>query len=85
MGKWEDVLTAVLSGEHDSGIRFADLDALLRRQGFALRVRGSHHIFQRTGYAPINLQPDGAMAKPYQVRQVRRVLAEGATPWTMKS
>ena len=39
------------------------------------RIRGSHHIFTITGAAEIlNLQPRGAQAKPYQVKQVRKLL-----------
>lgn len=65
----------VLRGSSDAGIRFADLRALLLRLGFAERIKGSHHIFTRDGVAEIlNLQPNGSMAKPYQVKQVRRVL-----------
>jgi hypothetical protein len=64
-----------LRGSSDAGIRFADLRALLLRLGFAERIKGSHHIFTRDGVAEIlNLQPNGSMAKPYQVKQVRRVL-----------
>lgn len=37
--------------------------------------RGDHHIFTRDDVAEIlNLQPRDAMAKPYQVRQVRSVI-----------
>ena len=58
-------------------IRFDDLRALLRRLGFAERIKGSHHIFTREGVDEIlNLQPRGSMAKPYQVKQVRRVLVQ---------
>jgi hypothetical protein len=43
--------------------------------GFDERIRGSHHIFTREGVADIlNLQPFGAQAKPYQVKQVRNVI-----------
>ena len=77
MGKWETILRDVLSGERDNGIRFDGLCGLLKRKGFAVRIRGSHHLYQRVGFAPVNLQPAGAMAKPYQVRQVRRVLQDG--------
>jgi hypothetical protein len=42
---------------------------------FEERTRGSHHVFIRPGVEElINLQRDGNMAKPYQVRQVRTVL-----------
>jgi hypothetical protein len=53
------------------------LCALLGRLGFAERIRGSHHIFNRDGVDEIlNLQPKGSMAKPYQVKQVHRVLVQ---------
>jgi len=40
-----------------------------------MRVSGSHHIFTQTGVMErINLQQEGSKAKPYQVRQVRRIL-----------
>jgi len=41
-------------------------------------VRGSHHIFSRTGVAEIlKVQPrDGGLAKPYQVKQVRNVVVK---------
>jgi len=43
--------------------------------GFAERVRGSHHVFVRSGIQDmINLQREGRLAKPYQVRQVREVI-----------
>jgi len=61
----------------DPGIRFDGLRAVLRRLGFAERIKGSHHIFIREGVDEIlNLQPRGSMAKPYQVKQVRRVLVQ---------
>jgi virulence-associated protein VapD len=61
----------------DASIRFDDLRSLLRRLGFEERIKGSHHIFTREGVEEIlNLQPRGSMAKPYQVRQVRKVLVQ---------
>jgi hypothetical protein len=48
---------------------------LLRRLGFDERVRGSHHILTREGVKEIiNLQPMGAKAKAYQVKQVRSLI-----------
>jgi hypothetical protein len=73
----ESVLARVLRGSSDAGIRFDDLRVLLRRLGFAERIKGSHHIFTREGVDDIlNLQPRGSLAKPYQVKQVRRVLVQ---------
>lgn len=73
----EPVLLRVLRGSSDGNIRFSDLRSLLLRLGFAERVKGSHHIFNRDDVAEIlNLQPLGSLAKPYQVKQVRRVLVQ---------
>ena len=65
----------ILDGRSDANIRFDALRGYLLRLGFVERVRGSHHVFRKTGVRElINLQRDGSHAKPYQVRQVRRVL-----------
>ena len=73
----ESVLLKVLRGSSDANIRFSDLRALLLRLGFAERIRGSHHIFTCEGIAEmLNLQPRNSLAKPYQVKQVRRVLVQ---------
>jgi len=67
----------ILSGRSDANIRFYDLRNLLARLGFEERSRGSHHIFVRAGVEDmINLQKEGHMAKPYQVRQVRAVVTK---------
>ena len=43
--------------------------------GFDERIKGSHHLFRKTNIVDqINLQKDGAKAKPYQVRQVRKII-----------
>jgi hypothetical protein len=72
----EEIIERLLRGESDANIRFDELCHLLQVKGFRLRVSGSHHIFTRTGIRErINLQRDAANAKPYQVRQIRRILA----------
>jgi len=72
----EKVLERLLRAESDANIRFEELCHLLRAKGFRMRVSGSHHIFTRPGVLErINIQREGAKAKPYQVRQVRRILA----------
>lgn len=53
-------------------VRFSDLlDICIQCFGDP-RIKGSHHIFKMpwAGNPRINLQRDGKMAKPYQVRQV---------------
>ena len=69
-------LDAVRQGR--GNIAFRDLQRLLEKLGFRLdRVSGSHHIYIRTGVTrPINIQPLGKDAKPYQVRQLRDIIDE---------
>jgi predicted RNA binding protein YcfA (HicA-like mRNA interferase family) len=72
----EKTLDKILRGDSDASIRFEELCHLLQAKGFRMRVSGSHHIFTMTGVMErINLQREGSKAKPYQVRQVRKILA----------
>ena len=65
----------MLRGGSDASIRFADLRSLLLVLGFEERVRGSHRIFMLDDIEEIvTLQPRGANAKAYQVKQVRRLI-----------
>jgi predicted RNA binding protein YcfA (HicA-like mRNA interferase family) len=73
----EPVLLRVLQGSSDANIRFTDLRTLLLRLGFEERIKGSHHIFTRADVDGIlNLQPRQSLAKPYQVKQVRKILVQ---------
>ena len=75
MSKITKTLERVLRGNADANIRFGDLRMLLTHLGFVERIRGDHYIFTRDGVAEIlNLQPSGALAKAYQVKQVRGIL-----------
>ena len=68
-------LRRLLSGTSDAAIRFDDLCSLLQSLGFDKRVKGSHHLFRKSGVEErINLQREGNNAKPYQVKQVRAVI-----------
>ena len=76
MGNVEKILEKLLRGESDANLRFDELCHLLQARGCRMRVSGSHHIFTRPGVKErINIQREGAKAKPYQVRQVRKILA----------
>jgi predicted RNA binding protein YcfA (HicA-like mRNA interferase family) len=71
----EKILDAVLRGTSDANIPFGGLCHLLKRLGFQERIKGSHHIYWKDDVAEIvNLQPKGAKAKAYQVKQVRAIL-----------
>lgn len=75
MGGQDKLLLRVLQGASDANIQFSELRRLLNDVGFKERIRGSHHIFTKEGVEEIlNLQPKGAKAKPYQVKQVRNVV-----------
>ena len=69
------MISKILRGTSDANIRFEELRELLIRLGFEERIRSSHHTFRKEGIEEkINIQKDGAKAKPYQVRQVRSIL-----------
>ncbi len=77
MGKYDKLLLQVLRGLSDMNIGFDELCGLLSHLGFEMRVKGSHHVFTLVGvFDQINLQRDGAKAKPYQVRQVRNMITK---------
>ena len=77
MTRRDKLIDRILRGSSDADISFDDLCTLLTHFGFALRVRGSHHLFSKPGITEkINLQRDGAKAKPYQVRQVRDIIVK---------
>jgi hypothetical protein len=73
----EKTLDKLRRGNSDANVRFEELCDLLEAKGFRLRVSGSHHIFTRAGVIErINIQREGSSAKPYQVRQVRKILVQ---------
>ena len=75
MGGYEKIAAKVLGGTSDANILFRELCELLLRLGFDERIRGDHHIFTNDKVVEIvNLQPTGAKAKPYQVKQVRNLM-----------
>ncbi|NCN70260.1 MAG: type II toxin-antitoxin system HicA family toxin [Betaproteobacteria bacterium] len=77
MSQLGKLLSRILRGTSDNGIDFQELCGLLTHLGFQMRIRGSHHVFSKSGVVElINLQCDGATAKPYQVKQVRNVIVK---------
>jgi predicted RNA binding protein YcfA (HicA-like mRNA interferase family) len=57
-------------------VSFADFVQLVQGFGFSLlRVRGSHHIFDRPDVDElVNIQEVQGQAKPYQIRQFLRLV-----------
>ena len=73
----EKTIEKLLRGSSDANIRFEELCHLLKAKGFRMRVSGSHYIFTRPGVVErLNVQREGSKAKTYQVRQVRKILAQ---------
>ncbi len=57
-------LRRVLSGTGDAAIRFDDLCYLLESLGFEKRIRGSHHLFRKSGVEEkVNLQSAGSQGE----------------------
>ncbi|MDR0854122.1 MAG: type II toxin-antitoxin system HicA family toxin [Clostridiales Family XIII bacterium] len=57
-------------------VRFEDLLRICTENFGEPRINGSHHIFKMpwAGDPRINIQKDGKMAKPYQVKSVKRAI-----------
>lgn len=68
------LLRKVLSGSKN--IAFSDIVLLAESFGFRLsRVNGSHHIFSHPDTSElVNLQEVEGKAKPYQVKQLLRIV-----------
>ena len=74
MNRHERLLRTILGGRSDANVRFEELRALMAYLGFDERMRGSHHVYRKLGVPEkMNLQRDDGNAKPYQVRQFRRL------------
>ena len=71
----DKIAQSVLSGKQDKNIKFNDLRCLMLKLDFNERIKGDHFIYKRKDFPErINIQPDGNMAKSYQVRQIRNLI-----------
>lgn len=69
------LMSKILSGKSDTNINFRELCSFLESIGFEIRTKGSHFIFRKIGIPMmITLQNDGTEAKPYQIKQIRKLL-----------
>ena len=57
-------------------VKFVDLLNLCRKHFGQPRITGSHHIFKMPwkGSPRINIQKEGKMVKPYQVKSVQQAI-----------
>jgi predicted RNA binding protein YcfA (HicA-like mRNA interferase family) len=77
MTQFQKLISKILSGTNDKNIRFSELCNVLIKIGFQQRVKGDHHIFYKEGIEEIiNIQPKKNMAKPYQVKQIRKLILD---------
>ena len=53
MGKFENILSAILRGASDNNIAFSDLRFALESLEFEVRVKGDHFIYTRHNAAEI--------------------------------
>jgi predicted RNA binding protein YcfA (HicA-like mRNA interferase family) len=75
--KWKKFLDKLLDESQTANVDFDSLVAFLLRIGFHVKVKGSHHIFYMKSVEEIvNIQPKNGKAKPYQVRQIRKLAAK---------
>ena len=77
MSTFDKLVEKLLRGDNDASFSFSDLCYILRSIGFDETIKGSHHIFSRSGIEEqLNLQTwqGSRHAKPYQLRQVRNLL-----------
>lgn len=76
MSKRLKFLMQLVNPAQASNLDFDALVNLLLFLGFDQRMRGSHHIFTKSGLEEIiNLQPAaGNTVKPYQAKQVRELI-----------
>lgn len=71
------LLERIRRGEFQN-VAFSDFTTLVEELGFRLdRVRGSHRVYLHPAVPrPFPLQPDKGKAKPYQIRQLLKILEE---------
>ena len=77
MTQIQKLIAKILSGTNDKNIRFSELCNVLIKMEFQQRIKGDHHIFYKKGIEEIiNIQPKKKMAKPYQVKQIRKLILD---------
>jgi predicted RNA binding protein YcfA (HicA-like mRNA interferase family) len=77
LSQFQKFYLKLISGKSDNNIDFNELSNFLTKLGFKERIKGSHHIFTKNGIEEIvNIQPNGKLAKIYQVKQIRKIIIE---------
>jgi len=56
-------------------VRFGEVRNILERHGWQLvRIRGSHHVFEKRGYSNIVLPVHNGKVLPIYVRKIEKIL-----------
>jgi len=77
MGRRRKLYDRIVGGRSDANIPFEQTVNMLKSLGFEERIRGSHHVFTREGIEEIiDIQEVSGECKPYQVKQMRKVLTK---------
>ncbi len=60
-----------------SEVRFAEVLRLVRKHGWALvRIRGSHHVFEKPDGSLFSIPVHRGKVKPYYVREIKKQVGE---------
>lgn len=75
MNKKSKIMFSFTKGNEDKNLNFEDLRSILIMLGFSEHIRGDHHIFTKAELPEIiNIQPVGNKTKPYQIKQIRKII-----------
>jgi len=67
MSSYDKLLFQILCGTADANVSFNDLRNLLKAMGFEERIRGSHHMFRRSGI----VEKINRAAKPRSIKYAK--------------
>lgn len=73
MSKLEKLIERILEGRD---VSYKEAERLLRKLGFSMDSRGSHHIFRKVGYVRHISLKQRPQLLPYQLRELKEVLRE---------
>lgn len=73
MSKLQKLVQRILDGRN---VSYDEVEGLLFRMGFQLEIRGSHHVFRKTGYSRNISIKRRAQLLPYQIADLREVLRD---------
>jgi predicted RNA binding protein YcfA (HicA-like mRNA interferase family) len=73
MTKWQKLIDKILEGRNTS---YDEAEIVLKKLGFELEIKGSHHVFRKNGY-PRNVSiKRRSQLLTYQLRDLKEVLRD---------